>query len=588
MPIDAWFTVATIVAVFGFLVFSRIGPDLILLGGLLALLVKGVVTPQTAFAGLSNTGVVTIALLFVVAAGMRDTGLVNVFVDTFLRRPKRLSTAQLRVMAPVAAASGFMNNTPLVAMMVPAVSDWARKINVPVSRLLIPLSYAAILGGTCTLIGTSTNLIVDGMAREAGFERLGFFEITRVGLPCAIIAIGFVVLASRHLIPDRSPVKERLAEAREYALEMIVEEGSPLVGKTIEKAGLRHLPGLFLAEIDRGENVLAAVAPTMKLEANDRLVFVGIVESVVDLQKIRGLKPATDQTFKLDAPPASRALIEAVVSNTSPLIGRTIREGRFRNRYNAVVIAVSRNGERVKKKIGDIRVEPGDTMLLEAHPGFVERNRNSRDFYLVSRIEGYAPPRHDRAWMALTILAGLVVAATVFQIDMVLAAFGAAALMLVTGCVATDEAHRSIDWRVLIAIGAALGIGEALRASGAAEVISREFVGLAGGNALVSLILVYLVTVLFTEIVTNNAAAVLIFPIALGISMQLGVDFRPFMIAIMVASSASFITPIGYQTNLMVYGPGGYRFTDFARIGVPTALVVATTALVLIPILFPF
>jgi di/tricarboxylate transporter len=591
MTPDAWITLLVIGGVFGCLALTRLGPDLVLLGGVVALVLIGVLTPEQGLAGFSNTGLATIAVLYVVAAGVRDTGAVGFFVDLVLRRPRSMASAQLRVMLPVAAISAFMNNTPIVAVMVPALTEWAKKTGMQVSRLMIPLSYAAIVGGVCTLIGTSTNLLVDGMVRVSnipGFERIGFFEISRVGVPLALLVIGFVVAVQRWLLPDRTPPVRMPTDPREYVLEMLVEEGSALVGRSIEEAGLRHLQGVYLMEIEREGEILPAVSPQMRLHAHDRLIFVGIVDSVVDLQKIRGLKPATNQTFKIDAPDARRALFEAVVSNSSPIVDKSVREGRFRTRYDAAIIAVARNGERIRMKIGDIVIQPGDTLLLEAHPEFLDRMRHSRDFYLISRIRQYTPPRYDRAWLAMTILGGMVLAAAVLQVSLLKAGMVAAGLMVATKCCTIENARRSLDWRLLLAIGAALGIGKAMETSGAAGAIASTFIQIAGDNPLLALIVVYLLTACFTEVVTNNAAAVLVFPIAIATAYGLDVSPRPFVFAIMIAASASFATPIGYQTNLMVYGPGGYRFSDFLRIGIPTGIVLFAAAMFLIPRAFPF
>ncbi|MBX3729500.1 MAG: SLC13 family permease [Candidatus Sumerlaeia bacterium] len=591
MSIEGWITIATIAAVFGGLAFSRLGPDLILLAGAMALVLVGVLTPEQGLAGFSNTGLATIAVLYVVAAGIRETGAISYLVDAVLRRPRSVQSAQLRVMLPVAAISAFMNNTPIVAVMVPALTEWAKKTGMQVSRLMIPLSYAAIVGGTCTLIGTSTNLLVDGMVRTAnipGFERIGFFEISRVGIPLAFIAIGFIVAFQHWLLPDRTPPARMPTDPREYVLEMLVEEGSTLVGRSIEEAGLRHLQGVYLMEIEREGEILPAVSPQMRLHADDRLIFVGIVDSVVDLQKIRGLKPATNQTFKLDAPDARRALFEAVVSNSSPIVGKSIREGRFRTRYDAAIIAVARNGERIRMKIGDIIIQPGDTLMLEAHPEFLDRMRHSRDFYLISRIRQYTPPRYDRAWLAITVLAGMVLSAAILHVSLLKAGMVAAGLMIATKCCTMEAARRSLDWRLLLAIGAALGLGKAMETSGAASTIAQGLIQFAGSNPFLALAIVYLTTTFFTEIVTNNAAAVLVLPIAIATALGLEVSPRPYVFAVMFAASASFITPIGYQTNLMVYGPGGYRFTDFLRIGLPTNVVVFVTAMLLLPRMFPF
>jgi len=586
---QAWTTLAVVGMVLVLLMRTRIGPDIILLGGLTLLLTLGVVTPEGALHGLSNEGMVTVGVMYIVVAGLSETGGVAFIVRGLLRRPRSLLGAQVRMMTPVAALSGFMNNTPLVAMFIPAITDWAKHHRLPVSKLMIPLSYAAVLGGTCTLIGTSTNLVVNGLVlAETDLPGLGMFEIAKIGLPTALLGMAYILLFSRLLLPDRRPVMAQLQDPREYTVEMLVEPGSPLVGQTIEQAGLRHLEGMFLAEIEREGQVLPAVGPQERLKENDRLLFVGIVESVIELQRIRGLKPATDQVFKLHAPRTQRALVEAVVSNSCRLVGASIREGQFRSVYNAVVIAVARNGERIRKKIGDIVLRPGDTLLLEATPAFLAQHRNSRDFFLVSRVENSTPLRHERAVVAVGILAVMVAVVTLGWLSMLNAAMLAAGLMILTRCCSGSLARRTVDWSVLLAIAAAFGISRALETTGAAETVARKIIGLAGGDPWLTLAAVYGVTMLFTELITNNAAAALIFPIALATSESLDVSFRPFAVAIMMAASASFSTPIGYQTNLMVYGPGGYRFTDYFRIGIPLNLLAWGTAVTLIPRIWPF
>ncbi|MEX2671977.1 MAG: SLC13 family permease [Phycisphaeraceae bacterium] len=598
MGFEAWFTIAVVISVLIGLILYQRAPDVVLLAGLTVLLVTGTLSAEEALAGFSNQGMITVAVLFVVVTGMRETGAMTILTNTMLGRPNSLRAAQARIMIPAATMSAFLNNTPIVAMMLPVIGDWGRKHRISVSKLLIPLSYAAILGGTCTLIGTSTNLVVNGLVLDYIGETqpdprfvhgLGMFEIAWVGVPAAIIGIGYMLLlGSTNLLRERKPVIDQLDDPREYTVEMVVEPGSPLVGKSIEEAGLRHLPGMYLVEIDRGDRILAVVSPQEKLHADDRLVFVGVVESVVDLQRIRGLTPATNQVFKLDQPRHNRCLLEAVVSNTCPLIGKSIREGRFRTTYNAAVIAVARNGQRINKKIGDIVLRPGDTLLLEAGESFAKQQRNSRDFYLVSRVDDSTPPRHERAYIALAILGAMVISVTSGLLTILTAAMLAGGLMLITRCCTASEARRNVDWQVLLVIGAAFGIGRAMDTSGAAGAIAASLIGFAGENPWLVLIIVYGVTMLFTELITNNAAAVLVFPIALSTARELEVSFMPFVIAIMVAASVSLITPIGYQTNLMVYGPGGYRFSDYTRIGLPLSLILWAVTVTLAPIIWPF
>ena len=588
MSWQAWYTLTVVAACFGALSMSRAATDMVMIGGVMLLLVAGVLTPAEALAGLSNEGMVTIGMLYIVTSGVQETGAMTGILARLLGRPRSVGVAQLSLMAPVAGASAFLNNTPLVAMFIGAVSDWAKKNRIAPSKLMLPLSYAAVIGGSTTLIGTSTNLVVNGMLiKETGHNSLGMFDIAVVGVPLVCAVIVFVWLTSRWLLPDRQSAVAQMESSRSYIVEMLVDADSPLVGRTIEEAGLRHLPGLFLMEIERGSNSLPAVSPQERLEARDRLIFTGLTESIVDLQKIRGLTPATDQVFKLRAA-GERCLVEAVVSNSCPLVGHTVREGRFRTRYNAAVIAVARNGEQLRQKIGDVKLRSGDTLMLLTHPAFVDQQRNSRDFYLVSTVENSRRPRHEKAAVALVIIAAMVAAVTLGWASMLTAAMVAAAAMVITGCTTSSTARRSVDWQVLLTIAAALAIGKALEKSGAAQHIAAQITVFGVGDPWLALAAVYVITVLFTELITNNAAAALMFPIAIATAHALGVDFMPFVIAVLFAASASFATPIGYQTNLMVMGPGGYRFTDYLRAGIPISILVAIISLSLIPVFWHF
>jgi di/tricarboxylate transporter len=594
MTPDAIITILVVLAVVGAASLTRIGIDLIMLAALTLLLTARVLTPAQALDGFANEGVITVGVLFVLAAGLRETGGMAWLAHRVLGRPRTVLGAQARLVAPVTAMSAFMNNTPLVATMLPVVHDWTRRLGLPPSKLFIHLSYAAILGGVCTLIGTSTNLVVHGLlvAHQEATGRppvgLRMFDMTPIGVPCAIVGIAYMLLASRFLLPDRRPAVSVAGDPREYTVEMLVEPGSAIAGKTIEEAGLRQLPGLFLVEIERGGEVLPAVGPQERLRGDDRLIFAGVVDSVVELRRIRGLRPATDQVLKVDAPPPARCLVEAVVSNSCRIVGQTIREGRFRTIYNAAVIAVARDGTRVRGKIGDIVLHPGDTLLLETHRSFAEQHRNSRDFYLVNRLADSTPPRHERAPLALAILVGMVVVAGAGWLSVLNTALIAGGLMIVTRCVTASAARRHVDWQVLITIAAALGIGRAMDVSGAASTIVGAFVGFVGESPWMALAAVYLLAMLFTEVMSNNAAAALMFPLAMSLAGDLGVNETPFAIAVAIAASCGFATPLGYQTNLMVYGPGGYRFIDYLRFGGILNLIVAAVTITLTPIVFPF
>ena len=588
MDISGLIVIVLLLAALLALVVKNYPADVVFIGVLTIIVVLGVVTPAEALVGFSNEGMLTIAALYVVATGLRETGAIQVIISRLLGNPKQMWKTQARIITPVMGMSAFLNNTPIVASFIPALQEWARKFRIPVSKLLIPLSYAAILGGTCTLIGTSTNLIVNGLLiSEMGFS-LNMFDPIVVGLPLALVGAGYLLLAGRKLLPESKSIYSSFENTREYTIEMILNPGSPMAGKSIEQAGLRNLPGLFLVEIVRDGAILAAVEPDEVLQANDRLIFTGMVDSIVDLQSMHGLTPATNQVFKLDTPRRDRHLVEAVVSQTNPLNGKSIKEGEFRNQFGAVILAVSRRGERIKKKVGDIILKTGDVLLMETPRNFSERYKYSSDFLLVSTLSSKGKLNHEKAWVAWSVLAGMVLLATANILSMFQASFLAAGAMIIFGCTGPGEARSSIDWQVLIVIAAALGIGNAMEITGVAATLAGGFIGFAGEYPYLALIATYFITWILTEMITNNAAAVLIFPFAISVAANLNVDFMPYVMTIMFAASASFATPIGYQTNLMVFGAGGYQFRDFLKIGLPLNLIVAVVTLLLVPVFWPF
>lgn len=584
---EAWLTLAVLISALVLLAATRIAADIVLVAGLIVLLLAGVIAPEQAFSGFSNTGVITIAALFVVVAGLRNTGVTQLLVARLLGKPRNARHAQAQMMLPVTVLSSFVNNTPVVAALIPAVNDWCRRYKLPVSKLMMPLSFAAILGGTCTLIGTSTNLLINALLIERGMGGLGMFELAWVGVPVALVGLLFIIWFSQSLLPSRGAAITEFDNPREYSVEMRVQPDGPLPGQTIEQAGLRQLPGMFLAEVARKDHVLPAVAPDQPLQANDRLLFVGIVDSVVDLQKLRGLAPANDQVNKLGAPRRQRVLTEAVVSNSCPLVGATVREGGFRTRYNAAVLAVARNGERLHEKIGDIRLQAGDTLLLETQPSFAHQQRHSRDFFLVSQVDDSNPPDHHKSAVAIVIVVLMVASVTLGLVSILKASLAAAGAMLLLRCCSVTAARKALDWPLFIAIAAALGLAVAVKDTGLAQTLAQGFLTVAGTNAYASMVVIYICTVIISAVVTNNAAAVIMFPIAVSLATSLGVSAMPFAMTVIMGASASFITPIGYQTNLMVYGPGGYRFMDFVRLGVPLTIVVGSLAVVLIPLIWP-
>lgn len=580
----AVFTLAVIAVAILLIVKDVAPPDVMLFTALVVLMAAGVVTPVQGLAGFGNTAVATVGALFIVAAGMRSTGVLENASRSVLGRGGPLWRALARLTTSSAVLSAFLANTPVVAMGVPTVTAWAKRNQVSPSRLLIPLSYASILGGICTLIGTSTNLVSHGLLLRHGMPGLGFFELSAIGVPCAVLGIAYLVRVAPRVLEDRVPIPTVGDDVRRYLVEMRLTDPSPLIGKTIVEAGLRHLPGLFLVRVERATGTISPVGPDVRLLSGDLLTFAGVVESIVDLRTFDGLTPTASGRPR----DTSRwELHEAVISPGSPLVGSNIRDASFRGRYNAAVLAVHRHGERIEGRIGDIVLRPGDTLLIEAAEAFSRTFRDSPDFYLVSRVGDSAAPRRNRAFTAVLILIAMVTLAALEVVPIVVSALGAAIAMVVTRCLSLGAAKRSIDWSVLITIGSALGIAMALETSGAAAILARGVAGAGASFGAVGVLgAVILGALILNAIVANAAAVAIMFPVAVSAATGLGLDPRPFVIGITIGAALSMSTPI-YQVNLIVYGPGGYRFTDFARVGVPLQLLLAVLCVLLIPLIWP-
>jgi di/tricarboxylate transporter len=603
MSWEAWFTGLLVVAMVAVLAWGRYGPDIVMMGAVLALALTGIIEPKDAVRGFASDGVITVAMLYIVAAGLRETGAVNILAGKVLGRPKSALEAQARLVLPVTSISAFMNNTPLVAMFLPTLGGVAKRARFPAAKIFMPLSFASILGGVCTLIGTSTNVVVAGLIKDTNagpnpirdaagdVVSMGMFTITWVGLPIAVAGVAYILLFGRKLLPDRAAPGETFDDAagRDYHTSMRVAPGSPIVGRSVEAAGLRHLPRLFLSRIERGDETLVAVGPDEVIQAGDVLVFVGAIDSVLDLQQIRGLVPvaAAEEAAREYRP--NLRLIEAVVSTQSAFVGETIRDSGIRTKYGAVVVAVHRQGQQLTGKIGEIRLRPGDTLLMEAAQGFVRRYGDSKDFYLATERTTPAALRHERAWLALGVLGALVLTLSFEWLEPMLAAMAAAGLMILLRCCTGPQARASLDWPVLVVIGASFGIGRAMQDSGLAEAVATSVVAFAQNTlGLWSLMpAVYLLTLIFTAMMSNNAAAVLMFPITLSVAQAAGLNPLPFLVALAVAASCEFSTPIGYQTNMMVQGPGGYKWLDYTRFGLPLTLLCGVICCVLAPLIWP-
>ncbi|WP_251976376.1 SLC13 family permease [Salinicola avicenniae] len=586
MSLEAYFSLGLVVCVLLALATNRFPTDAILVGAMALLIISGILSPAAALAGFGNSGVITIAVLFVVAAGLKETGAVHWIVQRVLGLPDSERVAQLRMMVPTAVLSAFMNNTTVVAMLIPAVQEWCRRLQMSPSRLLLPLSYVAILGGTMTLIGTSTNLVVNGLLQQSG-QGLGIFDITPLGVMVAL-AGGVVLFLMGGRMPDRQGARGQLAKMREYGVECVVEARGPVVGKPIAEAGLRRLAHGYLAELERDGELFSAVSPDTVLKAGDRLFFVGSPECAQELRARNGLKPANSDVDSLPMAHIHRSLTEVVLSPEFPGIGQTVKAVQFRTRYHAAILSISRHGQRMQGKLGDVKLQPGDTLLVEGGRSFANVHRNNRDFLLVSALTDSNPPDHRKAPLAMGLLLLLVASSALGWLSILQAGFLVAGLMILTRCLTATQARRSVDFSVLIVIASSFSLGKALEVTGAAQGIAQALLTLGLDSPWVMLLAIYLLTTLFTELITNNAAAVLMFPIAQAVATSLGVSLMPFAIAVMFAASASFLTPLGYQTNLMVQGPGGYRFTDYLQWGLPLSLTVAAVTLIGIPFVWPF
>ena len=587
MSWEAWLTLAVLGGMITILARDVVAPSVAVIGAVVALLVTGVVTPAQAFGGLSNPAPITVAALYVVSRAVQKTRAIQPLVASLGGAGTKRRTLA-RLLVPTAGASAFLNNTPIVAMLVPQVTSWAERNGRSPSRYLMPLSFAAILGGTVTLIGTSTNLVVSGLLTEAGQMPLSMFELTPVGLPIALLGLVSVLVLAPVLLPDRRPARADLSEGhREFVVKMTVVEGGPLAGHSVEEGRLRHLQGVFLVEIERQDEVIAPVKPETVLKGGDLLTFVGRADVVPDVQATRGLL-SSEQKHVAEFDTSRHTFFEVVLGPTSPLVGQTLKDAGFRSRYQAAVVAIHRAGRRVHAKLGGVPLKVGDTLLLLSDPDFESRWRDRAPFLLVSRLGGATPAATKKAPVVGGVVAAVVLCASFGVLPVLHAALLGAFALVLSGVLTPGEARNAVDLDVILVIAGSFGLAAALQVSGLAELVAQMVVGTFGGwGSRGALLGIVLTTVLLISIITNNAAAVLVFPIAMSTAADLSLDPRPFAIAVAMAASASFLTPVAYQTNIMVYGPGGYRFGDYIRLGLPlTAIVVAVTIL-FVPVIWP-
>lgn len=584
MSVSMVFVLIVIVAMISALLFEIARPDMIVFSALVVLLLSGILTTEEALRGFSNPGMLTIALLFIVVGTVQKHGLIDQMMIGWLNKGKSLKGSLFRIFLPLPLFSAFLNNTPIVVTLTPLLKKWCEERNIAPSKVLIPLSYVTILGGTITLMGTSTNLVVHGMLIDYGLPGFSLFQLAIVGIPITIVGLIYLFTIGNMLLPENKGFSQQVAEdSRKYIAEMVVEDTFPHANQTVEEAKLRDLKGLYLIEIIRNQTRISSVSSKTVIQSGDRLIFTGLIATIADLQKRKGLTLKTGTNLQLDdLKNGNTQLAEAVVSHESALLSKTIKQSQFRSRYDAGVMAVHRNNERIKSKVGDIILRPGDTLLLLAGNGFVEKYQQSNDFYVVSSMKTPKTLEESRlvGWFSLLVLLGAIACVIVGWLSMFKAMALAVLILLVTKSISMDDAKNDVQFNVLLLIASAFGVGAAMTKTGLAQWAADGLLAVGQPFGLLAiLVLIYLLTSIFTELITNSAAAVLMIPIGIEMASNLQLDPMGFAVIITIAASASFITPIGYQTNLIVYGPGGYKFMDYIKVGTPLSMLVMSVTI---------
>lgn len=594
---------------FGVLLLAFIGlaidlwsPDAVLLIALAVVVAAGVISLEQAVEGFGNTTLLALGSLYVVAAALRESGALD-RASTFILGEKTRSVPKIlmRLCPSVSTYSAFLNNTPIVAMGIPAIRSWAQRNQIPVSKLLMPLSFAAILGGMCTLIGTSTNLITHGLLQSHGFQGLSFFELAWVGVPCAITGLLYLIYISPKLTPARRDIRYEEERKRELLVELEVVPDAEVIGKTIKEAALEKFSGFYLARINRNDREIAPVPDNEKLRAGDHLLYAakgGIAAKMPDLTGYPGLKLALQPPRDIKRSEKDRELHQVVIKEGSRFVGYTVEEAQLLERFGAAVTGVRRRGKRIDQPLGELVLHSGDVLLLDTGRGFRGAYEDTEDFFLTSEAGGEAPgaieevrehrPGGKDLYISIGVLVGVIALVTTGVMHIALAGLLGVGVLLTFNVIEAGEARKSVDWTVLIVIGAALGLGKAMEVSGTAAMIGQWMVDLTsayGPRAVLAGVVI--VTALLTEIITNNGAVALMFPIALSVAESQGIEARGLFIGITLAASMSLLTPIGYQTNLMVYGPGNYKFSDFFKVGFPLQVVLWIVVIVLAPIIWP-
>jgi di/tricarboxylate transporter len=592
MTTDAWITLVVLVVTFAVLAFDRLPAAAAMAAAVGVLLLTDVVDQSEALSGLSSSAPVTIAALYVLAGAATVTGALSPWIDRVLagRNGGARDESDRGRLGRLAFASGALSavlpNTPLVALAAPRVVTWCRRAGVSASPYLMPMSYAAVFGGVVTVIGTSTNLVVSDLLVAQGEDPLGVFEITGVGLPVAAIGIAVLVLTAPRLLRrrDTPTTRDPIAASQSYTIALTVEPEGPLVGRTVEAAGLRHLQGVFLAGVERAGAVVPA-RPGTVLGAGDVCYFAGNVTDVVDVLEVDGLVSAEHPHLVGTGDRPDAGLFEAVISERSDLAGRTLRDAGFRARYDAAVLAIRRHDDDLPGKLGSVVLRPGDVLLVLATPEFERQWRGHGDFSVIASLDAPPPARRDRAGLVLAAIVAMVASVVLDLLDLMEASLLAAAALIVLRVVSPSEARRAVNLNVVLTIAMSISLGTAVSVSGLAAEIATVLGSLGdpfGDTG--RIVAVLLTTMILTELLSNNAAAALMLPVATATALEAGLDPRSFAIVVLIGASCSFLSPIGYQTNLMVYGLGGYRFRDFTLVGAPLSLVTLVVTPIVVPL----
>ncbi len=579
-------------------VWEKIPPDLTAMALFVALITLGLLAPAQAFTVFGNTAPLTVAARFVLSAALVKCGVVDRIsgmIESSANWPYAIVMVVLVLF--VAGISAFINNTPVVVVFLPVVLNLARKMKIAPSKLLIPLSYAAVLGGTCTLIGTSTNLVVNGIITAKGEPAFGMFELSWVGIPATLIGMVYMALLGNRLLPVREMLTSILSdeERREYIIEAFVQPDSPALGKTLAEAGLSSARGIRVLEIVRDGIALYLESRHVRLKSGDRLILGCRLKGIAHTRRLEGINLVAEHNLDLEQIAAHEgSLVEAVITPHSSLVGHSVREVNFRQRFRMVVIALHRKGKNVREQIDTLPLQGGDVVLMMGTDQAIDALGRNDDLMLFdrARVPTEAPTR--KIAIVVGVITAVIITASLELVPIEVGALAGCVIVCLTGCLKTNEAYASIEWNILFLIYGMLAMGMAMEHSGAADWLASNVVE--GVHAFVSpacqslamLACIYLVTTILTEILSNNAIAALMAPIALSMAQELGIDPRPFIVAVAFAASAAFATPIGYQTNTYVYGVGGYRFGDFVKFGIPLNIVCFIVAMIVIPRVWAF